>query len=105
MSLGVDATDPGAIYNDSNSVLTEIWFKRSGVVENQPPSINVSDNQTVAPGQTVSLRATVIDPNQDPTTVTWSQLSTSTTPSVRLNGASERPVRGPPSSPPTERAR
>ena len=39
-------------------------------------------------GQTVYLRATVIDPNQDPTTVTWSQLATSTTPSVHLNGAS-----------------
>ena len=88
VSLGVDATDPRAVYNDSNSILTEIWFKRGGVIENQPPEISVSDNQTVRPAQTVFLRATVIDPNQDPTTVSWSQLATSTTPSVRLNGAS-----------------
>jgi len=88
VSLGVDATDAGAIFTDFNFVLTEIWFKRGGVVENQPPQISVSDNQTVAPGKTVCLSATVIDPNQDPTTVTWSQLATSTTPSVRLNGAS-----------------
>ncbi len=87
VSLGVDATDPAAIFNDSNSILTEIWFKRTGVVENQPPDISVSDNQTVHPAQTAYLRATVIDPNQDPTTVTWSQLATSTSPSVHLNGA------------------
>ena len=90
VSLGVDATDAGAIFTDFNFVLTEIWFKRGGVVENQPPQISVSDNQTVAPGKTVCLSATVIDPNQDPTTVTWSQLATSTTPSVRLNGASSK---------------
>ena len=58
--------------------MTEVWFKRTGVVENQPPAISVSDNQTVHPAQTAYLRATVIDPNQDPTTVTWSQLATST---------------------------
>ena len=88
VSLGVDATDPGAVFNDSNSIVIEIWFKRGGVIENQPPEVSVSDNQTVAPAQTIYLRATVIDPNQDPTTVTWSQLATSTTPSVQLNGAS-----------------
>ena len=88
VSLGVDGTDPGAVFNDSNSILIEIWFKRGGVIENQPPEVSVSDNQTVAPAQTIYLRATVIDPNQDPTTVTWSQLATSTTPSVHLNGAS-----------------
>ena len=58
VSLGVDATDPGTIFSDSNSILIEIWFKRGGVVENQPPQISVSDNQTVA------LRASFVAPNQ-----------------------------------------
>ncbi len=34
VSLGVDATDPGVVFNDSNSIMVEVWFIRRGVTEN-----------------------------------------------------------------------
>ena len=75
VSSGVDATDPGTIFDDSNSILIEIWFVRSSTAQNQAPSIDAGANQTVGFGQQVVLQGSVVDPDGDGTTIVWTQLS------------------------------
>ena len=75
VSLGVDATDPGTIFDDSNSILIEVWFVRSSTAQNQAPSIDAGANQTVGLGQQVVLQGSVVDPDGDPTTIIWTQIS------------------------------
>ena len=75
VSLGVDATDPGAVFDDSNSILIEVWFVRSSTAQNQAPSIDAGANQTVGLGQQVVLQGSVVDPDGDPTTIIWTQIS------------------------------
>ena len=75
VSLGVDATDPGTFFDDSNSILIEIWFVRSSTAQNRAPSIDAGADQTVGFGQQVVLQGSVVDPDGDPTTIVWTQVS------------------------------
>ena len=75
VSLGVDATDPGAVFNDSNSIMVEVWFIRRGVAENQNPVVEAGPDQLVKEKQAVTLGGVASDPDGDELTFAWSQIS------------------------------
>ncbi len=60
VSLGVDATLPNPPFNDSNSILVEIWFART----NQVPIVDAGPDQSATFGETVMLRGEAHEPDQ-----------------------------------------
>ena len=75
VSLGVDATNPKTVYNDFNSIMIEVWFKRGVEVHNRIPRVEAGPDQVVRGKQSVTLVGEASDPDGDALVIAWTQTS------------------------------